>query len=159
MTKENPKSILSRLPRRDLSRFGPNVRAEGETIAAFVARGRLTTAQMAWANAQPVFENPDLNRLRAELVIAGFMDIVLRLDDDHQVLEFSLRLTGQVEDEDNETLLRLWITIFRSAGFRVGFEEIGIVGVDGPLISGCTLTGPIEEVAEHGAPVIQLEHG
>lgn len=42
----------------------------------------------------------------------------------------------------------------RAAGFRIGFEEIGIAAVDGPIISGGALTGPINEICEHGAPAI-----
>jgi hypothetical protein len=51
--------------------------------------------------------------------------------------------------------LRRWITTFRSTGFAVGFEEIGMTDVNGTVVSGHALTGPIHELAELGAPQIQ----
>lgn len=87
---------------------------------------------------------------------AGFADIEVQLSADRQDVSFNVRFTERVAAKDYEALLRLWITAFRAAGFRVGFEEIGIADADGTLVYGTTLTGPIAEVAECGAQQIGL---
>ena len=72
-------------------------------------------------------------------------------------MELRARITARVEADDRESLLRLLIKLLRAAGFRVGFCEAGIVDVDGAVVTAYSLTGPIGEVAEHGAPAIELE--
>ena len=156
-TEENPKTVFRKLPRKNLANFRLNERAASESIANFVARSRLTHEEVAWAQNQPVQGRPDLNRLRIGLARAGFEDIELQLCGHGESLSFTVRLTGQVSADDSNSLVRLWITTFRCAGFRIGFEEIGITDVDGPLISGTTWTGPLEEVAEGRATAIELE--
>ncbi len=136
-------------------KFKTNCKAKLETVQDFVKRCRLTPEDIHWPHTQPVAGKPELDRLRTMLAKAGFTDINLKLSDNKQDLSFEVRLTAQVNAEGNDALLRLWITAFRAAGFPVGFEEIGITDVDGNLISGHTLTGPIAEIAEHGAPRIQ----
>ena len=39
----------------------------------------------------------------------------------------------------------------------MAFSEVGIVNVDGAVISCYALTGPLIEIMEHGAPTIELE--
>ncbi len=145
-----------RLPHIQSGRFGANERAKGETIAEFVARSRLSPEEIAWAQDQPVHGCPDLNRLRGELAKAGFNDIDLQLSADRERFSFKMRLTERVFAEDNGALLRSWITALRSAGFRVGFAEVGVADVEGKFISGETLTGPVAEICEHGAPHIEV---
>ena len=123
-------------------------------MGMFVARQRLSPEQLAWAQRQPVRGRPSLKRLRAVLAKVGFENIALELGENRDLLTFSVRVAERVTAVDNDSLLRLWITTFRLAGFAVGFEEIGIGGLDANLISGCTLTGPINVVCEHGAPPI-----
>jgi hypothetical protein len=137
-------------------RFAPNGRREGETVQQFVQRNQLTPEQTAWPQTQPVRGNPSLQRLSMALADAGFDDIHLRLSGDGEDVSFKVRLTERVMAQDSDELLRLWIATFRQAGFRVGFEEIGFIDVDGTRISGHTLVGPIDEIAEHGAPQIEI---
>ena len=159
LASENPKAVFWKLPRKNLANFRIDTRREGESIAEFVARSVLTPEQITCVESQPVRGTPNLRRLRGELQDAGFADIRLDLRAGGESLTFKVRLTPQVMADDSDSLLRLWIGLFRAAGFRVGFSEIAITAVDGPQISGGTLTGPIDEVAEHGAPAIELEHG
>jgi hypothetical protein len=86
---------------------------------------------------------------------AGFAAVWLQLVDDREQIEFRGRLTDKVSAEGSESLLRLWIQVLRGAGFRVGFEELGITQADGTLITGRSFTAPIAEVAAHGAPEIE----
>jgi hypothetical protein len=155
-TSENPRAVFRKLPRKNLANFKVNVRSASESIVEFIERSRLTPEQIAWAQSLPVNGTPDLNRLRIGLANAGFADIQFQLSG-HDSLSFTVRLTGQVSADDSASLLRQWVATFRCAGFRIGLEEIGIDDVDGPLISGTTWTGPLEEVAEGRAPVIELE--
>ena len=155
-TRENPKAVFRRLPRKNLANFRVNARGASESIAQFVARSRLTRAEIEWAERQPVEGAPSLRRLRAGLANAGVVDIKLELRADREVLQFAVRLTPQAAAEDGDELLRLWVRVLRAAGFRVGFEEIGIGAVDGPIISGATLTGQINEIGEHAAPAIEV---
>jgi hypothetical protein len=134
---------------------GPNRKAESESIAQSIARSRLTPEEIAWAQSQPVNGRPNLNRLCAELAKAGFEDIEIDPSADRERLSFKMRLTERVVAQNNDSLLRSWITALRSAGFQVGFEEVGVADVEGNLISGDTLTGPIAEICEHGAPQIE----
>jgi hypothetical protein len=158
-TKENPKSVFGRLPRKDLSRFGVNERGTGESIEEFVARSRLTPAEVAWVDRQPVHGAPSLRRLRANLAEAGFADIRLGLNPSGEELVLQVRLTHEVDAEDSQSFLRLLVRALRAAGFGVGFSEVGIVNVDGAVIGCYALTGPFIEIMEHGAPAIELEHG
>ncbi len=135
-------------------KFRPNGRGEAETVQELVKRNRLTPEQTAWPQTQPVRGTPSLQRLSMALADAGFDDIHLRLSGDGEDVSFKVRLTERVMAQDSDALLRLWITTFRQAGFPIGFEEIGIIDVDGTLISGQALVGPIDEIAEHGAPQI-----
>jgi hypothetical protein len=155
-TDENPKTVFRRLPRKNLANFRVNGRGASESIAEFVARSRLTLEEIEWAERQPVNGAPSLRRLRTGLANAGFADIKLELGADREVLRFAVRLTPQVAAEDGDELLRLWVSVFRAAGFRIGFEEIGIDAVEGPIVSGGTLTGPINEICEQGAPAIEV---
>ena len=72
-------------------------------------------------------------------------------------IEFWVGLTAQVQPDDTESLIRCWIQIFRAAGFGIGFPELGITNVDGPVISAAAWTLPIEQVPRQGAPA-ELEH-
>ncbi len=135
--------------------FQPNVRRETETVQRFLERNALTAEEVAWQQALPVVGNPSLRRLHAALAEAGFADIELRLSADQQDLSFNVRVTDQVAAQDSDSLLRSWIIALRAAGFRVGFEEIGISDAEGSLVYGQALTGPIAEIAEHGAPPIE----
>jgi hypothetical protein len=136
-------------------KFGPNCKAQSESIAEFVARSRLTPEEIAWTQSQPVHGRPDLDRLRAELAKAGFEDIEIEPSADRERLSFRMRLTERVVAEDNDALLRSWITALRSAGFRVGFEEVGVADVEGNFISADALTAPLEEICEQGAPHVR----
>jgi hypothetical protein len=89
------------------------------------------------------------------LAKVGFDDIDLQLSADRERLSFKMRLTERGVAEDNDALLRSWIMALRSAGFRVGFEEVGVADVEGDLISGNALTGPLAEICEQGAPHIE----
>jgi EAL domain-containing protein (putative c-di-GMP-specific phosphodiesterase class I) len=142
------------LKTKTVTNFHPNERADHETIAEFLARSRLSPEQIEWAQSQPVHGRPDLDRLRAELAKVGFDDIDLQLSADRERLSFKMRLTERGVAEDNDALLRSWIMALRSAGFRVGFEEVGVADVEGDLISGNALTGPLAEICEQGAPHI-----
>jgi hypothetical protein len=158
-TKENPRAVFRKFPRRDLERFKVNERAASASVADFLARSRITPAEVAWLDRQPVYGTPSLPRLRAKLVERGFVGIRLEVIADGLDLDVQVRLTAQVDVDDTESLLRLLITQFRSAGFRVGFSEMSIVNVDGPVISCHTATGPMEELVAQGPPAIELEHG
>ena len=158
-TEENPKAVFFRLPRKDLANFRLRERAASESIAEFLARNRITAEEIAWAQSLPVNGRPDLNRLRDGLARAGFEHIKFQLSAQRERLSFTVRLTAKVSAEDSDSLVRLWITTFRCAGFLIGFEEIGVSNMVGPLISGTTWTAPMEEVAEGRAPAIELEHG
>jgi hypothetical protein len=156
MPKENPRSVFRQLPRKDLTKFKMNERGASESIADFVARIRITPEEIAWVQGQPLYGQPSLRRLRAELLAEGFEDIRFQLSDDRVDITFDVRLTAQVEAQDLESLLRLWIRIFRAAGFCVGFSELGITNVDGPIISGITLTTSLDPPAPPGI-AIELE--
>jgi hypothetical protein len=158
-TEENPKTVFRKLPRKNLANFRLRERGASESFAEFLARNRITDEEIAWVDRQPVQGAPSLRRLRAQLEQARFAGIELDLYAGGEALDFKLRLTPQVAAEDGDSLVRLWIRLFRAAGFEVGFSELGISSVDGTLISGKTLTGPIDQVAERGAPAIELEHG
>jgi hypothetical protein len=147
-------TVNSGSPRR---KFGPNCRAESESIADFVTRSELTAEDIAWTQGQQVHGRPSLPRLRATLAEAGFADIELRLSADRQDLSFQVRVTDQVAARDSDSLLRLWITALRAAGFNVGIGEVGITAAEGDLVYGQALTGPLAEIAEHGAPQIDPE--
>jgi hypothetical protein len=157
-TEENPKTVFRKLPRKNLANFRLRERGASESFAEFLARNRITDEEIAWVQSQPVVGAPSLRRLRAKLGQAGFAAIKLDLYASGEVLDFKVRLTPQVMAEESDSLVRLWIRIFRESGFNVGFCEVGISNVDGTLFSGLTLTGPIDQVAEHGAPAIELEH-
>ena len=156
-TEENPKAIFRSLPRKNLGRFGPNVRRESESISEFVARSRITPAEVAWVDRQPVHDTPSLRRLRANLADAGFADIRLGLYPSGEEMAFQVRLTHRAAAEDSQSFLRLLLRALRAAGFRVGFSEVGIAYVDGAVIGCYALTGPLIEIMEHGAPAIELE--
>ena len=98
-----------------------------------------------------------IRQLRAGLADAGFADIRLKLSEDRADIKFRVGLTVRVMPDDSESLIRLWVQIFRAAGFGIGFPELGITHVDGPLIWGAAWTAPIEQVARLGAPAA-LEH-
>ena len=155
---EEPKSTLLKLPRIDLGNFTVNGRRADETIAEFIERNRITDEQLAWVEAQPLRGKPSLRRLRAAFAGAGFEDISLQLSDDHQDLEFRVRLTPNVNAEDSESLVRLWIKILRSSGFCVGFSEAGITDLAGAVAHGTTLTDNSERLYHNGAPAIEQEN-
>jgi hypothetical protein len=123
-----------------------------DTVQVQVARRPLSSEEAAWVQRQPVHGKPDLNRLRAELAEAGFEAVELQLSADREFLTFQARVTYRVGTMDDDLLLRRLASIFRRAGFAVGFEELAIVEVDGACLSGHTLTGPLAEICEHGAP-------
>jgi hypothetical protein len=94
--------------------------------------------------------------LRAALKEAGFNRVRLKLDDDQEFLRFTLRRGPEREEMKGDRLIKLLIQTFRSTGFEVGWEELGVHST-GVSIKGSTLTGSIEQVAENGAPKIQGE--
>ena len=100
---------------------------------------------------------PSLRRLRAGLTGAGFADIWLKLSEDRADIKFRGGLTARVTPDDSKLLIRLWVQIFRAAGFGIGFPELGITNVDGPVISGAAWTASIEQVARQRAPA-ELQH-
>jgi hypothetical protein len=153
---ENPRSVFRQLPRKYLTKFKTNERSASESIADFVARNRITPEEIAWVQRQPLYGQPSLRRLRAELLAEGFQDIRFQLSDDLVDITFDVRLTTQVKAQDSKSLLRLWIRIFRAAGFCVGFSELGITNVEGPIISGITLTASLDPPAQPGT-AIELE--
>ena len=158
-TEENPKSVFHQLPRKDLAKFNVNERSSSESVAEFLLRNRITPEEIAWLERQPVCGEPSLRRLRTELAAAGFQDIGLQLSDDRMDIEFGVGLTPLVKADDSESLLRLWIQVFRAAGFCVGFAELGITTVAGPFISGDALVAPIDVLARLGAPdVLEGDH-
>jgi hypothetical protein len=159
MLQENPTAIFRSLPRKNLGRFGPNVRRESESISEFVARSGITPAEVAWVDRQPVHGAPSLRRLRANLAEAGFADIRLRLHPSGEEMVLQVRRTHRVDAEDSQSFLRLLVRTLRAAGFQVGFSELGIVNVDGAVISCYAPTAPLCQIMEHGAPAIELEHG
>ena len=156
-TEENPKAVFRKFPRKDLDRFRLHERGASESIAEFVARSRITPAEVAWLDCQPVHDAPSLRRLRANLAEAGFVDIRLGLRPTGEEMAFQVRLTHQVDAEDSQSFLRLLVRALRTAGFQVGFSEVGIVNVDGAVISCYALTAPLCQIMEHGAPAIELE--
>jgi hypothetical protein len=161
MRSEDPKAIFfERLPRIKLENFRLDERRVDETIAEFVERNRITDAELSWLEGQPLCGEPSLKRLRAAFAGAGFQDISLHLHEHRDTLEFRVRLTAQVGVADSEQLLRLLIRLARSAGFRVGFCELGIRELDGTFIHGSTLTDDMDLLFERGAPMIEQDgHG
>jgi len=129
------------------ARIKLNQRRAGESIRDFVERNKLTKEQTAWTESQQVIGHPSLSRLSAALTDAGFADIELGLSDEGENLSFRVQVTELVPASDSDALLRQWITAFRKAGFRIGFEEIGIADVKGSVITGHTLTAPPYEIA------------
>ena len=120
---------------------------------------KVTAAEFFWQARQPVLGLPSLPRLRAALRKAGFSRVRLKLAADQESLQFTLRPGPEREGLKGDRLLRLLIRIFRSAGFAVGFEELGVDSCDA-IVKGSTLTGPLEAIAGNGAPRIQgVKHG
>lgn len=115
----------------------------------------VTRAEFAWQSRQPVHPPASLPRLRAALKSAGFNEVRVRLHDDQESMDFRLRAGRRLNGVKGDQLHRLLIRVCRSAGFAIGYEELA-VEASGASMKGFTLTGPIGEVAEHGAPVIEL---
>ena len=100
---------------------------------------------------------PGLREFRTGPAGAGFADIWLQLSRGRADIKFRVRFTAQAKPHDSESLIRHWIQNFRAAGFRIGFPELGITNVDGPVISGAAWTASIEQVARQRAPA-ELQH-
>jgi hypothetical protein len=115
---------------------------------------KVTAAELAWQQKQPVVGPPSLPRLRAALKQAGFERVRLKLDANHEGLAFALRPGTLAGQPVRDRLLKLLIRTFRSAGFDIGWSELAVHST-GTSIIGATLTGPIDEVAEDGAPAIE----
>jgi len=116
---------------------------------------KVTHAEFAWQAQQPVHPPASLPRLRAALKSAGFNKVQVRLHDDRESMDFRLRPGHGLNGLEGDQLRRLLIRTCRSAGFAIGYEELAVEAT-GASMKGFTLTGPIGEVAEHGAPVIEL---
>ena len=117
---------------------------------------RVTSAEFAWQARQPVCPPPSLRRLREALKSEGFSNVQLRLHDDGEGMDFRLGRGTKTQRVKGDQLHRLLIRICRNAGFAIGYEELA-VKANRASIMGITLTGPIAQVAEHGAPAIELE--
>jgi len=129
-----------------IAKFEVNQRRGGETVREFIERSKLTPEEIAWVQAQPVVGDPSVDRLRTALADEGFEDIELNLCNDWEDLSFTMRVSQRVAAQHSESLLKLWITSFRSAGFPIGYQEIGITDVQGDLVGGRSLTAPLEEL-------------
>jgi len=114
----------------------------------------VTPTEFKWQHKQPVIGLPSLPRLRSVLKQEGFSSVRVKLAANQESLQFTLRPGPEREGLKGDRLLKLLIRVFRSAGFAVGFEELSVDSAD-TLVKGYTLTGPLEEIAETGAPSIR----
>lgn len=109
---------------------------------------QVTRAEFARQETQPVIGSPSILRLGTALKEAGFNRVRLKLDDDQEFLRFTLRPGPELEELKGDSLLNLLIRTFRSAGFKVGWEELAVHSTEA-WIKGFTLTGPIERLARN----------
>lgn len=148
MPVENPQAVFANFPRIDLARFVSNQPGEPETFEQFFERTKIIPEDLAWLALQPICGDRSVERAQSHLADAGFADIHFRLPVEGHYLEFNCRLTPQVQAVDRESLVRLLIQVFRSAGYPIGFSEVGITGLEGAVVSGMAMTVSTEEL-EH----------
>lgn len=120
-----------------------------ESVREFVARGRLTREQMAWATQQRHIGAPSFARLRGAMHLAGLLDVTSQPAGDRETFDFLFSPGPDVTAQTTDDLMRLLIRTFRSAGFKIGWEDICFVGVYGDRIEGIASVtavsdGPLE---------------
>lgn len=111
-----------------------------ESVSEFVARGRLTPEQTAWATQQRLIGPPSFARLRGAMHLAGLLDVRIMPDVSGERFEFSLRPGREVTAKTADDLMRLLIRACRSAGFDIGWEDLCFTGVVGERITGMAST-------------------
>lgn len=123
------------------STFDPRV----ETASEFIARSALTPEQMLWAKQQRLIGEPSLTNLRQAMHAAGLTNVDIQPSGSRETIDFSFQPGPDVSGQASDDLMRLLIRTFRSAGFKVGWEDIGFLGVDGDCIKGVASTTSVND--------------
>jgi len=123
------------------SAFDPRLEAARE----FVARSALTPKQMLWANQQRLIGEPSFTRLRQAMQMAGLTDVDIQPSRSRETFDFSFQLGPEVSAQTSDDLMQLLIRTFRSAGFRIGWEDIGFTRVYGERIDGMASTTSVND--------------
>ncbi len=115
------------------------------TACNFNSRLALTADQMLWVNQQRLIGEPSFTQLRQAMHMAGLRDVDIQPSGSRETFDFSFQLGPEVSAQTSDDLMRLLIRTFRSAGFKIGWEDLSFLGVDGEYIRGTSLTTSVND--------------